>query len=390
MSDPAVTTRETITKPTNPDGLILEAWAQGFMVGSLIVMACITIANMRRKVLLHKLILVEVSCIVYHYPLDPCETPWRRRTMLTSDHALSSQLIFGTFHGTFIFTHAPVYGWYLSATAIFLNVSWSMHNFIAWMKNKPFLSRRVSLIYVGTVILAQPYWVVEIYANFTYFNNINDFFVHTRPYEAIFRDPWWIFTCCNLFWNIKRRYDFSILQVVRTSPRFGIMLGSMVLSVCFIVVDIVSVTHVFNPHALPDGINPFWKMAFVFKCLTDTIILDDFKTALDRLHRVKMDQLGQWTGDGYGRTGSTGSALHDSDGYRGYGGGPPPPLGRLPSSPRINVANVGDGGPKGVKEISHLEDVEHGRDGGGMSFMDALRMPERPSPVDSRGSSWRR
>ncbi|KAK3079657.1 hypothetical protein LTS18_004204 [Coniosporium uncinatum] len=357
MSDPAVTTHETITKPTNPDGLILEAWAQGFMVGSLIVMACITIANMRRKVLLHKLILIE--------------------------------LIFGMFHGTFIFTHAPVYGWYLSATAIFLNVSWSMHNFIAWMKNKPFLSRRVSLIYVGTVILAQPYWVVEIYANFTYFNNINDLFVHTRPYEAIFRDPWWIFTCCNLFWNIKRRYDFSILQVVRTSPRFGIMLGSMVLSVCFIVVDIVSVTNVFNPHALPDGINPFWKMAFVFKCLTDTIILDDFKTALDCLHRVKMDQLGQWTGDGYGRTDSTGSALHDSDGYRGFGGGPPP-LGRLPSSPRINVANMGDGGPKGVKEISHLEDVEHGREGGGMSFMDALRMPERPSPVDSRGSSWRR
>lgn len=31
------------------------------MVGSLLIMAAITIANMRRKVLLHKLILVEVS-----------------------------------------------------------------------------------------------------------------------------------------------------------------------------------------------------------------------------------------------------------------------------------------------------------------------------------------
>lgn len=29
-------------KPTDPDGLILEAWAQGYMVGSLIIMACIT------------------------------------------------------------------------------------------------------------------------------------------------------------------------------------------------------------------------------------------------------------------------------------------------------------------------------------------------------------
>lgn len=43
------------------EDLILEAWSQGFMVGSLIIMACITIANMRRGVLLHKLILVEVS-----------------------------------------------------------------------------------------------------------------------------------------------------------------------------------------------------------------------------------------------------------------------------------------------------------------------------------------
>ena len=30
-------------------------------------------------------------------------------------------------------------------------------------------------------------------------------------------------------------------------------------------------------------INPYWKMALVFKALTDTIILDDFKTCLERL-----------------------------------------------------------------------------------------------------------
>lgn len=50
-----------VTKPTNANGLILEAWAQGFMVGALIIMSCITLANMRRGVLLHKLILIEVS-----------------------------------------------------------------------------------------------------------------------------------------------------------------------------------------------------------------------------------------------------------------------------------------------------------------------------------------
>lgn len=53
-------TTAKIEKPTDPDGLVLEAWAQGFMVGALIIMSCITLANMRRGVLLHKLILLEV------------------------------------------------------------------------------------------------------------------------------------------------------------------------------------------------------------------------------------------------------------------------------------------------------------------------------------------
>ena len=47
--------------PSTPSGLVLEAWAQGLMVGALIIMSAITLANMRRSVLLHKLILVEVS-----------------------------------------------------------------------------------------------------------------------------------------------------------------------------------------------------------------------------------------------------------------------------------------------------------------------------------------
>ena len=42
------------------EDFILEAWSQGFMVGSLLIMACITIANMSRGVLLHKFILGEV------------------------------------------------------------------------------------------------------------------------------------------------------------------------------------------------------------------------------------------------------------------------------------------------------------------------------------------
>ncbi|KAJ6095678.1 hypothetical protein N7486_006424 [Penicillium sp. IBT 16267x] len=176
----------------------------------------------------------------------------------------------------------PTYGWYLSVTAIGLNISWALHNVIAWMKNRPFLSRQVSRIYIITVILCWPYWVLEIYANFTYFNNINTIFVHTRPLEPIFRDPWWVFTTVSLFWTIKREYGFGIWELVLIIPRFGVMLVSMCLSIAFIVVDTLSVFRVFKDE-LPIGIQPFWKLSFIFKCLCDTVILDDFKTALDRM-----------------------------------------------------------------------------------------------------------
>ncbi|KFA80737.1 hypothetical protein S40288_10029 [Stachybotrys chartarum IBT 40288] len=194
-------------KPTRPEQITLEAWSQGFMVGSLVIMAGITLSNMRSGVLLHKLILIE------------------------------------------------------------------------------------------------PYWILEIYANFAYFNTDNNhLFTLTRPFEAVCRDPWWIFTAANLFYNIHYRYELSLVDIIRVSPRFGILLFCMTLSIIFIIIDLLSVTHV-----IPIGvINPFWKFAFVFKCLTDTIILDDFKMALDKLSRHRMTQLlpldafvnSQWTLDG--------------------------------------------------------------------------------------------
>lgn len=56
------------------------------------------------------------------------------------------------------------------------------------MKNRPFLQRRGNLIYIGTIILVQPYWVLELYTNFTYFNTSNNrLFVSTRPLEAVCR-----------------------------------------------------------------------------------------------------------------------------------------------------------------------------------------------------------
>lgn len=64
----------------------------------------------------------------------------------------------------------------------------------------------------------------------------------------------------------------------------------MTLSIAFIILDCLSVTSIIR-HALPDGLNPFWKLAFVFKCFTDTIILDDFRTALDKLKQYRLGQI---------------------------------------------------------------------------------------------------
>lgn len=55
LSSPQLEKRRTVVgKPTTPEGLVLEAWSQGFMVGSIIMLAFITMANMRKGVLLHK------------------------------------------------------------------------------------------------------------------------------------------------------------------------------------------------------------------------------------------------------------------------------------------------------------------------------------------------
>lgn len=47
-------------KHATPEAFILESWSEGCMVGALMIMSFVTIANMRRGVLLHKLILLEV------------------------------------------------------------------------------------------------------------------------------------------------------------------------------------------------------------------------------------------------------------------------------------------------------------------------------------------
>jgi hypothetical protein len=45
------------------------------------------------------------------------------------------------------------------------------------------------------------------------------------------------------------------------SPRFGVMLASMFLSIAFIVVDTCSVLNAFKGSDLPTGVEPFWKVS---------------------------------------------------------------------------------------------------------------------------------
>ena len=124
-------------------------------------------------------------------------------------------------------------------------------------------------------------------------------------------DPWWIFTTVALFYNIKTRYELTVPQICRISPRFAIMLVAMLISVGFIILDICSVTSALKS-ALPDGLNPFWKLAFVFKCLTDSVILDDFKTALDRLRAYKISRLGSFAIDDSDRRARGNQALENA------------------------------------------------------------------------------
>lgn len=111
-------------------------------------------------------------------------------------------------------------------------------------------------------------------------------------------DPWWIYSVCCLLYNIRTIYNFSYIELTRISPRFAIMLLAMILSIIFTVMDICAVTGAFNTK-LPIGNNPFWKLSFVFKCLTDTVILDDFKTALDKLRALNLSRIGDQSTNGF-------------------------------------------------------------------------------------------
>ncbi|KAJ9652708.1 hypothetical protein H2201_009202 [Coniosporium apollinis] len=175
-------------KDATDEAFILEGWSEGFMVGALITMSCVTVANMRRGVLLHKLILFE--------------------------------LLLAITHGTFCFMSFDGYGWYLSSTAAFMQTlfkqsqaklaclldtlaallycSYFLHNVVAWIKIKPFFTdprslfqpktgKIVSRVYLITLAMTIPPILLQIVNNFRFFNNINAFYREVRPTEPLFR-----------------------------------------------------------------------------------------------------------------------------------------------------------------------------------------------------------
>lgn len=260
------------------EGLVVEAWGQGFFVGALVIMACLTIAAMSRRVLLHKLILAEVS------------------TAMKTKYSglLTVQQLLAMPHGTFCFMSFSGYGWYVSWTATLLFSSYIMHNVVAWLKVKPFFigkspsyfsyrtGKMVQWIYCVSLALTVPVWIFNAYNNFEWNISTSTLYRRVRPFECLVRDPWWIFTNVVLLHIIGRSYGMSVFELVRKSPRLGILLLAIVFAIAFTIIDLVA-TILEGKLGNVDGINPYWKLSLVFKCLTDAIMLDDFATELKRI-----------------------------------------------------------------------------------------------------------
>ena len=195
-------------------------------------------------------------------------------------------------HATFAFMSFHGYGWYLSSTAALLYCSNYTHNIIAWLKITPFFTgprpafkpRTCCIVrwtFWGFLAITIPVVILQIYNNFRFFNNINELYTHVRPYESFYRDPPWVFSSLTLLYVISKFYNTSLRRIVRKSPRFGIMLLAIFCSVAFSIMDVLAS----SLHSLTktNGVNPYWKFALVFKCLADNILLDDFRSVLQRL-----------------------------------------------------------------------------------------------------------
>jgi hypothetical protein len=169
-------------------------------------------------------------------------------------------------------------------------MSYFLHNVVSWLKIRPFLPLWGSRFFIISLLCVQPFWVVEAWSNFEYFNQLGSKAnIRTRPWEAWLRDPWWIFTTAKLVQAITKTYGFNLWTLVCINRRFGVMLTCMALSIVFLITDFVVSLQNTMPNS---GINPYWRLALVFKCASDTIFLDDFKSVLDAIVARKFSSVG--------------------------------------------------------------------------------------------------
>ena len=76
----------------------------------------------------------------------------------------------------------------LSGTATVLYMSYTLHNIISWIKIRPFLPGWGGRFFIISLAAVQPYWVLETWANFDYFNNLgHKFFGYSRYLEPLVR-----------------------------------------------------------------------------------------------------------------------------------------------------------------------------------------------------------
>lgn len=67
-------------------------------------------------------------------------------------------------------------------------MSYTLHNVVAWIKIKPFLEQWGGRFFILSLLVVQPYWVVETWANFEYFNDGgHNVFEVTRYLEPLMR-----------------------------------------------------------------------------------------------------------------------------------------------------------------------------------------------------------
>jgi hypothetical protein len=183
-------------------------------------------------------------------------------------------MVLSLLHATFIFFPDPTYAWYvrmsrphartanlfryLSSTALLLFVSYQVHNFVSYLKIRPLVPRWGQLVFLISLALVQPFWILEAYDNFAYFTGDSNLNPYTRPWEPLAREPWWLFTTCWLIYKIKSNYQLSVKELLKLSPRFGVMILCMLLSLAFVTVDIVvTADHVYSD----EGVNPYWRVS---------------------------------------------------------------------------------------------------------------------------------